>query len=289
VQRRYLRAVGLVLIGIASVQVGAAFAKQVFDHTDPLVMMWLRNLTGALLLGLFVRPNLRGRSREAWLVALSFGLALGVMNWSFYEALARIPLGIAVTIEFLGPLLLGIAMSRRATDLLWILLAFAGVAMLGFEQTSLSISGVSFALLAAVTWAAYIVLSKRTAELWEGLDGLTLASAVAAAGATVPALFALQAGILWEVVRVGVLVGVLSSLIPYSLDLLALRTLRAHTFAVLMSLEPAAAALAGLLVLGELLTLWQWTAVALVVLASLGANWSSRRQLMPQGTILSSP
>jgi inner membrane transporter RhtA len=94
---------------------------------------------------------------------------------------------------------------------------------------------------------------------------------------------------LWEVVRVGVLVGVLSSLIPYSLDLLALRTLRAHTFAVLMSLEPAAAALAGLLVLGELLTLWQWTAVALVVLASLGANWSSRRQLMPQGTILSSP
>ena len=269
--------VWLVLIGIASVQLGAAVAKTLFDEVSPTGMVWLRLLTSALVLYAVVRPGLRGRSRSDWAVVLGFGLSLGVMNWSIYQAFSRIPLGIAVTIEFVGPLALAVVGSRRPRDLLWALLAAVGVVLLGLQPGDVTLAGVGFALLAGGSWAAYILLSARTGRRWPGLDGLAVASAVAMLLLAVPALLdsgeQLADG---RILLLGALIGLLSSVIPYSCELVALRTLSPAVFGVLMSLEPAAAALAGVVVLRELLPLVQWLALACVVVASVGVTRSGR-------------
>ena len=140
----------LVVFGIVSVQLGAGIAKNVFDDADPMTLVWLRLATSAVVLTLVVRPTLRGRTPEDWRVAVAFGVVLGTMNWAIYESFARIPLGIAVTIEFLGPLGLAVAGSRRARDLVWVTLAAVGVGLLGIEPGGLNAAGVAFALLAAV-------------------------------------------------------------------------------------------------------------------------------------------
>lgn len=263
----------LVLVGILSVQFGAGVAKSLFDEISPTTIVWLRLVTSAVILSLLARPALRGRSREDWLVVLAFGLSLGVMNWAIYQAFARIPLGIAVTIEFVGPLTLAVLGSRRARDLMWVGLAAAGVLLLGFERTDLSVAGVAFAVVAGAAWASYILLSAQTGRRWPGFDGLTLASIVATLMLTP---FALQAGSSAlgdpRILLLGAAVGLLSSVIPYTCELVALRSLRPAVFGVLMSLEPAAAALAGLLVLRELLTPLQLVAMACVVVASIGAT-----------------
>ena len=267
--------VWLVLVGIASVQLGAAVAKGLFDEISPTSMVWLRLVTSALVLAAVARPQLRGRSRQDWLVVLGFGVSLGTMNWAIYQSFARIPLGIAVTIEFIGPLVLAVAGSRRARDLVWVLLAGVGVALLGFERGDLDPAGVAFALLAGVAWAAYILLSAGTGRRWPGLDGLAVASLVATALFTVPALLSGGAGLFEpRVLAIGALVGLLSSVIPYSCEMVALRSLRPAVFGILMSLEPAAAALAAVLVLHELLGPLQWLAIACVVAASVGATRS---------------
>lgn len=129
----HLRAVALVLVGIVSVQFGAVFAKQAFEHATPLTVVCLRQLVGAIILMAWARPRLRGRSRRAWISVLGYAAALGVMNWAFYESFARIPLGIAVTIEFLGPLGLALVVSRRRIDFLWVALAATGIGVLGLE------------------------------------------------------------------------------------------------------------------------------------------------------------
>src|SRR3954451_23108480 len=147
-----------------------------------MTLVWLRLLTSAIVLGIVVRPSLNGRSVDDWQVAVAFGAVLRTMNWAIYESMARIPLGLAVTIEFLGPLGLAVAGSRRARDLVWVALAGAGVALLGIEPGELNRAGVAFALLAAVAWAAYILLSASTGRRWPGLDGLTVASVVATVG-----------------------------------------------------------------------------------------------------------
>jgi inner membrane transporter RhtA len=274
--------VWLVVIGILSVQLGAGIAKNLFDDADPMTLVWLRLLTSAVVLGLLVRPALRGRTSRDWQVAVAFGAALGTMNLAIYESMARIPLGLAVTIEFLGPLGLAVAGSRRARDLLWAALAAGGVLLLGLEPGDLNRAGVGFALLAAATWAAYILLSASTGRRWPGLDGLTVASVVATVGMA-PFLLAFSGRGLDDphVVAVGALVGLLSSVIPYSCEITALRTIRPSVFGILMSLEPAAAALAGIVVVHEFLSVVQWVAVACVIAASVGATRSESRLVAP--------
>ena len=278
-------AVGMVLAGILSVQFGGALAATMFDRAGPAGMVTLRLCGAALVLVLLVRPRWRGRSRADWAVIAAFGLSLAVMNGLFYEALARMPIGAAVTVEFLGPLGLAAVLSRRLRHLGWVLMAAVGVFLLGYGSlTGLDPAGVVFALGAGACWAGYILLSAETGRRTTGLDGLALASAVAAVtvlpfglASAGPALAAP------DVLLVGLAVALLSSVVPYALELTALRALASRVFGVLMSLEPAAAALAGLLVLGQVLTPVQLLAVALVVGASVGAARSPARTPLTSG------
>lgn len=273
--------VWLVLVGIASVQLGAGFAKSLFDEVAPTTIVWLRLATSVLVLVAVLRPRLRGRSREDWLVVVAFGVSLGVMNWAIYQSFARIPLGVAVTIEFIGPLAIAVIGSRRPRDLLWVVLAGVGVALLGLDGSDLDAAGVGFALLAGAAWAAYILLSARTGRHWAGLDGLAVASVVATVVLT-PLAVGVGGSDLVDprVLLVGAAVGLLSSVIPYSCELVALRTLAPRVFGILMSLEPAAAALAGIVVLGELLGPAQYAAIACVVVASVGATRSGQQAVI---------
>lgn len=261
----------LVLGGVLSVQFGGALAATLVPQVGAGGSVLLRLGISAALLLLLVRPRLRGHSRRAWLTVLAFGVALGLMNWSFYGALAHLPLGVAVTVEFLGPLVLTTVLSRRLLDYVAVLAAAAGVLLISEVFTEpladLSVLGLLLALTAGVFWAAYILLSSRTGAEFPQLDGLAIALGVAT-------LVVLPAGLtstdLWtgEHLLKGLGLAVLSSVLPYSLELLALRRLAASVFGILLSLEPAVAALAGLLVLGQRLHLLQVLGVVLVVLAS---------------------
>lgn len=279
-------AIGLVIIGIASVQSGAGVAKTLFDEVSPTGMVWLRLATSTLILLAVARPRLSGRSREDWLVAIGFGVALGTMNWAIYQSFSQIPIGIAVTIEFLGPLTVAILGSRRPRDLAWVGLAGVGVFLLGAERADLTLAGVAYAVLAATAWGSYILLSSHTGSRWEGLDGLAVASLVAMLLLS-PALALTDTGPLADprILLIGAAVGLLSSVIPYSCELVALRRLVPASFGVLMSLEPAAAALAGLLVVGEQLGGIQWLAIGCVVIASAGAT----RAAAPRQPTLAEP
>ena len=271
--------VWLVLFGILSVQFGAGIAKSLFDEFSPTTIVWLRLATSALILTAIVRPSLRGKSRQDWLVAIALGASLGIMNWSFYQSFQRIPLGVAVTLEFLGPLTLAVLGSRRARDLVWVALAAIGVAVLGLSGGggSLNVLGVVFALTAGACWAAYILLSAQTGRRWPGLDGLVVASVVAMVLLS-PVAVGVGGSELVDprILILGTVIGLLSSVIPYSCEMVALRTMRPSVFSILMSLEPAAAALAGILVLNEFLTGEQWLAMLCVVIASVGATRSQR-------------
>ncbi|MFN8610448.1 MAG: EamA family transporter [Vulcanimicrobiota bacterium] len=265
--------VWLVLIGIFSVQFGAGVAKSLFHQVSPTAIGWLRLVTSSLVFLALARPQLRHRDRADWLTVIGFGLSLGVMNWSIYQSFARIPIGVAVTLEFLGPLCLAIWGSRRLQDLLWVILAGLGVLLLGLQSGDFSWSGLGFALLAGAAWAAYILLSAQTGRRWPGLEGLALASLVAAVLLT-PATLAYSSHQILRprLLALGAVVGVLSSVIPYSCELIALRRMPAPVFSILMSLEPAAGALAGLLLLHESLRPIQLVAMACVVTASIGAT-----------------
>jgi inner membrane transporter RhtA len=267
-----LAGVGLVLAGAVSVQFGSACAALLFPRAGALGTVALRVTLAALLLLVVARPRLRGLTRGDWAVAGGFGLALGGMNILFYQAIDRIPLGPAVTLEVLGPLLLSVVAARRASGVLWAALALAGVGLLGGGVGRLDLVGVAFALGAGAMWASYIVLGARTGSRFPRLDGLAIAMAVAAL-VSLPLGLGSAGGALLEpgVLGLGLGIAVLSSGVPYTLELLALRRLPAATFAVLMSLAPALAALAGLLVLGQGLSPVQCVAIAMVVAASAGA------------------
>jgi inner membrane transporter RhtA len=270
-------AVWLVVTGIVSLQFGAAIAKDLFTVIPPTAMVWLRLSTSVIVLLIMARPRLTGHSGPDWLIVLGFGVTLMTMNWAIYQSFARIPLGIAVTIEFLGPLTVAVLGSRRLTDLIWVLLAGAGVALLGVSKTTLDLVGVAFALLAAISWACYILLSAQTGRRWPGLTGLAIASVVGAIALAPPAVVEAGGRLLDPtVLTLGLAVGMLSSVIPYSFELMALRRIPPRVFGILMSLEPAAAALAAMIVLGEFLTVIQWLAMACVVIASIGATRTSQ-------------
>jgi len=266
-------AVAMVLAAAGSLQVGAAFAVTLFDDLGPGGAAFLRLLLAAVVLLALWRPRVRGHSMADLRIAAAFGLALGLMNWSIYEAMDRIPLGVAVTIEFWGPLAVAVVGSRRALDLLWVALAALGIVLLASPGGGgIDAGGVALALLAGGCWAAYIGLSARTGQAFPGGTGLAIAMAVGAV-VVLPAGIA-QGGA--ALVHPGLLASALvvalaSSVLPYSLELEALRRLPGAVFGVLMSLEPAVAALAGLAVLGQSLVPREWAAIALVVTASAGA------------------
>jgi inner membrane transporter RhtA len=270
-------AVWLVIAGIVSVQFGGAIAKGLFHLVPPTAMVWLRLMTSAVILLIMARPRLAGHSGRDWLVVLAFGVSLMTMNWSIYQSFARIPLGIAVTIEFLGPLTVALIGSRRLIDLIWVVLAGAGVALLGASRAALTLAGVGFALLAGLAWACYILLSAQTGRRWPGFTGLAMASVVGAIALAPAAVLEAGSRLLNPtVLALGLAVGLLSSVIPYSFELMALRRIPPRVFSILMSLEPAAAAFAAMIVLGEFLTLIQWLAMACVVIASIGATRTSQ-------------
>jgi inner membrane transporter RhtA len=264
----------LVLASIASVQFGAAFAKTLFDELGAGGTVFVRTLVAAIVLVLIWRPRLAGHDRGDLGLALVFGLVLAAMNFCFYSSIERIPLGIAVTFEFVGPLGVAVFGSRRPLDLLWVVLAATGILLLSDLGSGggLDRLGVALALIAGVFWAAYILLSARMGRAFPGGAGLALAMVVA----TVPlAPVGIADGgsqlLVPEVLLAGVAVGVLGSAIPYALELEALRTMPVGVFGVLMSLEPAVAALAGFVVLDEGLVTREVVAIGLVVAASAGA------------------
>ena len=264
---------------IASVQVGATVARHLFTSLGPTGTVFLRVGFGALILLVIARPGWPRLAGRQWRAIVLFGLIIAAMNLAFYQSIARIPLGIAVTIEFLGPLGVAIAGSRKALDFAWAAMAAAGVAMLSFTGGSVTQLGVLFALAAAVGWAFYILLSQRVGRLVAGADGLALALTVGGlalapfgiAGAGADLLNPRNLGL-------GLVVAILSSAVPFSLEFEALRRLSSQLFGILMSLEPAMGAAAGFLFLGQRLSLRDLLAIALVTIASAGATLTATRR-----------
>ncbi len=258
---------------IASVQVGATVARHLFAFLGPNGTVFLRVAFGACILLAIARPRWpRFDARQRRDVVL-FGLIVAGMNLCFYQAIARIPLGVAVTIEFIGPLGVAIAASRKTLDFAWAAMAAVGVALLSFTGGAVTTLGLLFALGAAVGWASYIVLSQRVGRTVPGPDGLAFALAVGGIALLPFGIAGAGSGLLnMRNLAVGLVVAILSSAIPFSLEFAALRRLSRQTFGILMSLEPAMGAAAGFLFLGQRLTLRDLIAIGLVMVASAGAT-----------------
>ncbi len=269
----WLSPVWLVVGSILSVQVGASFAKSLFPLTPPVSIAWLRMAVAAVIFWVIARPRLRGRTASEWRVVIGYGIALAVMNWSIYMSFARIQIGLAVTIEFLGPLSLALVGSRRLRELAWVGLAAVGVVLLGVFPATVDWIGIGFALVAGAAWAAYILLGRKTGTSWSGVTGVSVGSLVGATVFAVPGIVIGGATLLQpRVLLLGLVVGVMSSVIPYGLEMVALRSIPSGVFGILMSLEPAAAALAALVVLGEQLGWVELVAMACVIVASVGST-----------------
>ncbi|WP_046778731.1 EamA family transporter [Streptomyces yangpuensis] len=270
--------VALVISAGVSVQFGAALAVMIMPRAGAAGVVTLRLAAAAIVLLLLCRPKVRGYTRSDWGTVAAFGVAMAGMNGLFYQAIDRIPLGPAVTLEVLGPLALSVVVSRRLVNFLWAGLALAGVVLLsghgggGLGFGSLDPLGAAYALGAGAMWAAYIVFSARTGRRFPQADGLALAMAAAAVLSLPLGVFEAGSDLLVpSTLALGVGVAVLSSVLPYTLELLALRRMPAPTFAILMSLEPAIAATAGFLVLSQALSPLDAVAIALVIAASMGA------------------
>lgn len=285
---------------IVGVEIGAALGKGLFTAVPPTTAAWLRlGFAAAVLLGVraagLALRALRQRpsapkprpARAAIWAALPYCVALVGMNWTFYLAIQTIPLGIAVTIEYLGPLTVAIVGSRGRLDLLWAGLAGLGVALLGLRPAGLDPRGVLFILIAAACWAGYITLGVRARRLWSGADLVTLACLSGALLLAGPAISAGGAN-LWTpgVLGLGLVVAVLSSVLPYTLDMVAFSRVAPGLFGILQSLAPAVAALAGWALLSEVLGVGDWIALACVVTASAGATLSANRRRTQAGPLV---
>jgi inner membrane transporter RhtA len=266
----------MVIGAVVSVQLGSAAATTLFDQVGPAGAVLYRLLAAAIVLLAIWRPRPLEASRDGLMLAAAFGVTLAGMNLCFYEALDRIPLGIAVTFEFVGPLLVGLFGSRRALDFVWVGCAAAGVLLLTRPSGSASAAGIGFALLAGAFWGAYILLSARVGRVFPGGRGLALAMGVAALLMVVPGTASAGGDLIDPgAAAVGAATGVFSSVIPYSLELEALRRIAVGTFGVLMSMEPAVAAVIGFVALGQDLAAVDVAGIALVVVASAGVLGAS--------------
>ncbi|WP_336880812.1 EamA family transporter [Rhodococcus globerulus] len=273
--------VGAVLTSILSLQFGAAFATTLFSQIGPAGATTLRLTIAAIILGVIVRPRWSSWSNRQRKGIFALGVSLAVMNGAFYMALDTVPIGTAVTIEFLGPLTLAAVLSKRWADFAWVLLAFGGVLLLGLGdhgESGLDVVGVIYALVAAAAWAGYIIAGSHLAATLPSADGLAGATIVAAV-LTLP--FGVVSGgselLDPKMLAAGAAVAILSSVIPYSLEMWALRSLAKKVFAVLIALEPAAAALAGVVIIGQTLDSMTLVAIGLVVVAGIGTVVMNRK------------
>jgi len=275
----FLPAVPAVLLSMVCVQGGASLAKHLFPVLGASGTASLRIGFSALMLLAVFRTNLFRLNRKQWLYCLAYGTCLGAMNLVFYFAIKRIPRGLGVTIEFTGPLVLALLGSRKLLDLLWVVLAGVGIALIAPWQTSqVDGIGIALAFLAGALWAGYIVLGGKVSKLMKGGDAVAVGMLFATAlvlpfGVFSGGLAALNGPLL----LIGLAVALLTSAIPFTLEMGALRQLPSKTFGILMSLHPAFTALSGLLFLEEYLSLAQWISIACVMVASMGATYFSRK------------
>jgi inner membrane transporter RhtA len=276
-QQNWRSPILLLFLAMASIHSGAAIAKGLFDQVSPFGMVSLRLGLGALVLVLLFRPQWRHHSWQEYRLLGLLGLSMGVMNACLYHAIAYIPIGVAVTLEFVGPLGVALAHSRRGADWMWVAMAASGVVLLAPFGGTLHPLGVMLALTAGGCWAAYILLSARVGKVFPGTEGVAMAM-TAGAIAIVPFGIAIEGTNLLNpyVLMMGLLVAVLSSALPYSLEMAALRQLPVKVFGVLMSVEPAVASCIGLIILGEQLSLRMVIAMVLVSSASIGSTLHSR-------------
>ena len=281
-----IRPEALLLVSILSVQLGSSFSKQLFELAPPWIIVWLRMLSSGVVLAFIARPKVTGRTWMEWRPVLFYALSLTMMNVSFIMAIHRIPIGMAVTLEFLGPLSVAVISSRRSRDYIWAGLAGLGVILLGFTPTELDPVGVGFALLAGVSWGAYIVAAGPAGRHWSGATAVAISSWTGTILLLPLVIGTLNAGTkqwaanprvwLW-----GIVLGLLGTVIPYALELRALRTMDRGVFGIMMSLEPAAASMTAWLVLSEDLKPIEVLAMACVVTASMGALRGARAALEP--------
>jgi len=273
-------AVPAVLLSMISVQGGASIAKHLFPFLGASGTASLRIGFSALILLAVFRTNLWQLTQKQWLYCLAYGTCLGAMNLVFYWAIKRIPLGLGVTIEFTGPLALALLGSRKLLDLLWVLLAGLGIALIApWQNNNVDLLGVALALLAGALWAGYIVLGGKISKLLKSGDAVAVGMLFATA-------FILPFGILSNdlaavnapLLLIGVAVALLTSAIPFTLDMGALRQLSPKNYGILMSLHPAFGALSGMLFLDEYLSLTQWLSIVCVIMASVGATYFSSKE-----------
>jgi inner membrane transporter RhtA len=286
-----LTPVAFILMAVFSVQGGAVIAKGIFPFFGVAGTAAIRIVLSAIILLVVFRPAVHRFTAAQWRAVVPYGMTIGVMNLLFYQALERIPLGLAVALEFVGPLAVVIVGSRRALDVVWVGLAMAGIALIAPFQADGAVDpiGVTYALLTGACWAAYIVLGGRVSQRLDAGVAVAIGMAIAALVVTPYALVDGGIGTIAPGLFVPcVALAVLSSALPFTLEMKALRLLPGRTFSVLMSLEPVIAALCGLVLLGEHLTRAQWLAVALVVIASAGATTSIRRRADPSAGAWSS-
>jgi len=276
--------IALLVIAMCSIQGGAALAKSLFPLVGAEGTTALRLSLAALILGLVMRPWRTRLNIAAWRALVAYGAALGGMNLMFYMSLKTVPLGIAVSLEFTGPLLLAILSSRRAIDFVWVVLAVCGLALLLPSQLTdapLDPTGAALALGAGACWALYIIFGQKA--------GAAHGAQTVALGTLVAALIVFPIGVMqagsslfhWSLLPVALAVALLSSALPYSLEMVALARMPARTFSILMSLEPAIAALSGMLFLQEQLTGRHWLAIGAIILAALGTASTIRPRANP--------
>jgi len=269
-----------ILLSIVSVQIGAAMAKGLFPVLGAAGTATVRIGISALILLAFNRPNLKGLTAVQWKAIIPYGVCLGMMNGIYYLSLSRIPLGLAVALEFIGPLMLSVFSSKRMIEYLWAVLALGGIALITpWNGQGADLFGVLMALLAGVFWAGYIILGKRTSHVIDGGQAVTIGMVFAIA---VILPFGIAEGGLanftLQMIPSAIALGLLCSAIPFSLEIGALKHMPAKTFSILMSLEPAVAAICGVFLLKEFLSVVEWLAVLLIVIASLGATLTGKAE-----------
>ncbi|WP_440056850.1 EamA family transporter (plasmid) [Pseudoalteromonas sp. T1lg65] len=276
----FLIAVLCLLCAMITIQSGASIAKQLFPAVGPDGTTAYRLGFSALILCLVFRPW--RKLPDNWYPLIVYGLCLGGMNLTFYFAIERIPLGIGVALEFTGPLAVALMSSKRKRDYLWVAFAVAGILLLlpdlG-DVDGLDPIGVLLALVAGACWAGYILFGKRSGSSGSGSSTVALGMAIAAVVIVPIGAVSQGAALLnWQLIPLGIAIGLLSSALPYSLEMFALRKMPAQGFSIMMSVEPAIAAVAGFMILGESLTVWQWFAIFMVIIASLGSSMSGQEK-----------